>query len=43
MVVISILSILAAILLPALARARELARRSFCNNNMKQVGLVMHS
>ena len=41
MVVISILSILAALLLPALARAREMARRTFCNNNMKQIGLVM--
>ncbi len=41
MVVISILSILAALLLPALARAREMARRTFCNNNMKQIGLVL--
>ncbi len=41
MIVISILSILAALLLPALARAREMARRTFCNNNMKQIGLVM--
>jgi prepilin-type N-terminal cleavage/methylation domain-containing protein/prepilin-type processing-associated H-X9-DG protein len=41
MVVISILSVLAALLLPALARARELARRTFCNNNMKQIGLIL--
>ncbi len=33
--------ILAAIMLPALARAREAARRASCQNNMKQVGLVM--
>src|SRR5690606_27865557 len=32
--------ILAAILLPALARAREAARRASCQNNLKQWGLV---
>ena len=32
--------ILAAILLPALARAREAARRASCQNNLKQFGLV---
>ncbi|MCF6286823.1 MAG: DUF1559 domain-containing protein [Candidatus Hydrogenedentes bacterium] len=31
---------LAAILLPALARAREAARRSSCQNNLKQMGIV---
>jgi len=35
------IGMMAAIMLPALARAREAARRASCQNNLKQMGIVM--
>src|SRR4051794_6915717 len=45
LVVIAIIAILAAILFPVFARARESARRTTCLNNMKQVttGILMYA
>jgi prepilin-type N-terminal cleavage/methylation domain-containing protein/prepilin-type processing-associated H-X9-DG protein len=42
LVVIAIMGLLAAILLPALSKARESARRSACINNLKQLGIVIN-
>jgi prepilin-type N-terminal cleavage/methylation domain-containing protein/prepilin-type processing-associated H-X9-DG protein len=41
LVVIAIIAILAAILFPVFARARENARRASCMSNLKQIGLGM--